>query len=59
MGYECSNLTEESLLGCSNKSSDDAAGERKQEVYGEDFDEPRMKLVNGASWRVGGGWVRK
>jgi hypothetical protein len=44
MGYECSNLTEESLLGCSNKSSDDAAGERKQEVYGEDFDEPKMKL---------------
>jgi hypothetical protein len=44
MGYEWSNLTEESLLGCSNKSSDDTAGERKLEVYGEDFDEPRMEL---------------
>ena len=44
MGYECSNLTEDSLLGCSNKSSDDTAGERKLEVYGEDFDEPRMEL---------------
>ncbi len=32
MGYECSNLTEESLLGCSNESSNEATGKRKLEV---------------------------
>lgn len=33
MGYECSDLTEESLPECSNKSSEEIAGERKPEVY--------------------------
>ena len=33
MGYEWSDLTEESLPGCSNKSSEEVvAGERKPEV---------------------------
>ena len=32
MGYICRNLAEESLLGCSNQSSNEAAGERNLEV---------------------------
>jgi hypothetical protein len=32
MGYEYSDLTEESLPGCSNKSYEEVTGERKLEV---------------------------
>ena len=32
MGYEWSDLTEESVPGCSNKSSEEVVGERKPEV---------------------------
>lgn len=33
MGYGCSNLTEESLLGCLGELSSEDGGERKPETY--------------------------